>query len=288
MVKSGAHPDKFSLTVVIPVKDRERTLRRAIDSVLRQTVPVAEIIVVLNGCTSSFQSLYSSYGSTIKLLELSEANAYEARMMGAKAASSDWILFLDSDDALRSDAVRKAMRVQQACKADVVQLHIVQQIIAGPLHFNFKFPCEYNIDKAFEGAVGNNRMFNPGMAAKIFRKEVLLEVPSINYSGFWGEDKLFSMELFVRNPKVAYASDAVYFYRFGGASRTHDFCERRLEEMRQVHQLKCEWAKNRNMLDLLPAINREFDESIAAVYDSQRKSMRGAVRRLLAKVSQSS
>jgi GT2 family glycosyltransferase len=88
----------IDFSVIIAVYNGEGTLRRAIDSVLAQTYPAREIIVVDDGSTDASFKLASSYGPPVKALRQENRGAALARNAGVKAASGRWVAFLDADD----------------------------------------------------------------------------------------------------------------------------------------------------------------------------------------------
>jgi glycosyltransferase involved in cell wall biosynthesis len=89
----------MKVTALIPTYNRQAHVLRAIDSVLAQTVPVDEIIVVDDGSTDgSAEAIRSRYGSRVKLFCQENAGAASARNRGIREASGEWIALLDSDD----------------------------------------------------------------------------------------------------------------------------------------------------------------------------------------------
>lgn len=86
------------VSVIIPAYNREHTVGRSIDSVLAQTYPRIEIIVVDDGSTDGTVSVLEEYGDAIQVLKRSNGGPSAARNAGAAASRGDIIAFLDSDD----------------------------------------------------------------------------------------------------------------------------------------------------------------------------------------------
>lgn len=95
--------DIDKVSVVIPLYNSENTIVRCIESVVMQTVPVFEIIVVDDGSTDNSVKQVSEYiiNNDIKnviLLKQINSGPSVARNKGLSYASGDFIAFLDSDD----------------------------------------------------------------------------------------------------------------------------------------------------------------------------------------------
>ena len=87
------------ISVVIPAFNRIAVLRRAIDSVLAQTCPPGELIVVDDGSDDSTRELIAScYADTVKYIYQANHGVSHARNTGIKMAKGKWIALLDSDD----------------------------------------------------------------------------------------------------------------------------------------------------------------------------------------------
>ena len=90
----------ISICVVIPAHNAADTLARAIDSVLAQTRPASEIVVVDDAGTDDTAAVARSYRAQgVMLVSLHKRRgAAGARNAGIAAAGSNWIAFLDADD----------------------------------------------------------------------------------------------------------------------------------------------------------------------------------------------
>ncbi|HET9810924.1 MAG TPA: glycosyltransferase [Sphingomicrobium sp.] len=97
-----------SVAIVIPCFNQRHFLSAAIESALDQTVAANEIIVIDDGSTEDLSSVTSSYPQ-IELIRQENRGLAAARNAGAKAATSDRLIFLDSDDRLLPDAVRRGL-----------------------------------------------------------------------------------------------------------------------------------------------------------------------------------
>lgn len=85
---------KFS--IVIPVYNVEKYIKRTLDSVFSQTYQSFEVIVVNDGCTDQSIELAKEY--KVKIVNEKHVGVSEARNIGAKYATGEYLVFLDSDD----------------------------------------------------------------------------------------------------------------------------------------------------------------------------------------------
>ncbi|MFB4007608.1 glycosyltransferase family 2 protein, partial [Streptococcus pneumoniae] len=87
--------------IVIPVYNVENYLQYSVGSLIKQTYENIEIILVDDGSTDSSGEICDQYAredDRIKVLHIENGGQSRARNIGVKEASSDWIMFLDSDD----------------------------------------------------------------------------------------------------------------------------------------------------------------------------------------------
>lgn len=90
--------NQFKISVVIPAYNAGAHIGRTIDSVLKQTRPADEIIIVDDGSTDNTAEAIRQYESKVRLICQENGGASAARNTGINAAAYEWIAFLDGDD----------------------------------------------------------------------------------------------------------------------------------------------------------------------------------------------
>ncbi|MEO5705957.1 MAG: glycosyltransferase family A protein [Alteraurantiacibacter sp.] len=86
------------VSVIIPAFNRADLIGATLDSLLAQTRPPAEIVLVDDGSTDGTPDVVSAYGSSVRLIRQENAGAAAARNHGFIASTGDAIHFMDSDD----------------------------------------------------------------------------------------------------------------------------------------------------------------------------------------------
>jgi len=88
----------MNISVIIPTYNRVCVVERAIESVLNQTVPPTELIVVDDGSTDSTADVLAAFGTSIIVIRQANGGVSAARNTGIRHARYEWLSFLDSDD----------------------------------------------------------------------------------------------------------------------------------------------------------------------------------------------
>lgn len=110
----------MKISVIIPCYNSAQWIAGAAASVLAQTRPADEIIVVDDGSTDDPASPLQRFGDKVRLVRRPNGGLSAARNTGAAAASGDHFLFLDADDRLFPDALEKLSAQAAATGAGVV------------------------------------------------------------------------------------------------------------------------------------------------------------------------
>lgn len=101
----------MKISVIIPAYHSAACIQRAVRSVLEQTRPADEIIVVDDGSADDTADKAAAFGPAVRLIRQNNAGVSVARNTGIQAASGDWVAFLDADD----EWLPKKLALQQQC-----------------------------------------------------------------------------------------------------------------------------------------------------------------------------
>jgi glycosyltransferase involved in cell wall biosynthesis len=114
-------------SIIIPTYNRERIVNRAITSILSQTYPNYEIIVVDDGSTDNTEIIVkSTKNPNVKYFKTENLGVAHARNYGIKQAEGEYIGFLDSDDLMENNHLKNAYDfILQKQNPEIVHLNFL-------------------------------------------------------------------------------------------------------------------------------------------------------------------
>lgn len=97
------------ISIIIPFYNSHSTLTRAIESVFSQSINDWELILVNDGSTDNSESLIRNFIADPRIVYIYQKNSgvSAARNLGVTISRGIWLVFLDSDDALKSDILKE-------------------------------------------------------------------------------------------------------------------------------------------------------------------------------------
>lgn len=211
---------KFS--VVIPAYNGEKYISETLDCLLNQTEKDIEIVVINDGSTDSTQEIVESYAEKypcIVLYNQENAGVSAARNKGIELARGEYIIFIDSDDLISSNALEVLYSALESSSADLA-IFRVKSFGAGEGEYN---PIVDELVKDSEISCYDKRLIrNFIVSNKAYRAEMLknspIRFPSMKYS----EDGAFFMNVIhTLKPKITGVADALFMYRRHEGSVTH-------------------------------------------------------------------
>lgn len=95
------------ISVVITTHNRDKELKRAIESVVNQSYKHIELIVIDDNPTKSTKKIINQYKKSLEYIESNQRGLTFSRNKGLKIAKGNFVVFLDDDDELLKDSIYK-------------------------------------------------------------------------------------------------------------------------------------------------------------------------------------
>ena len=231
-----------TISIIIPVYNTEKYLRRCLDSIVAQTYKDFECILVDDGSTDSSSKICEEYAEKdcrFKAYHNSNGGPSKARNFGIEVSWGGYLLFVDSDDYLDSNALQTYIDIIDKDKPEIIK-------------------TGYEVDYQS----GIKEVHKCVKAKKINDKtQIFIETEEAGYAGFlwdtlfsreiigptrfdeslkWLEDHLFSFELFARCKYLVMLPNVTYHYTINSGQSLSDVKDAQMvyDAAQREYQLK--------------------------------------------------
>lgn len=216
------------ISVIIPVYNAADSIRNTVDELMRQDFPSFEVVLVDDGSTDGSSLVCDDLASVyegVRVIHKPNGGVSSARNVGLDAASGEYVMFLDADDVLKPDTLKK----MAALDADMVMGGFEKVVDSEVIEVNMPF-----LLKKYEGAdeicrflddnIGEKDSFLLNSSCfKLYRRE-LIEANSHRFdeSLRYGEDKIFVFGFLRHVTSAATLPESVYEYHIHKESLSSD------------------------------------------------------------------
>ena len=222
-------------SVIVPIYNIEKYIRRCIDSVLSQTFADFELILVDDGSPDKCPEICDEYAqkdSRIKVIHKENGGLVSARQAGINKAQGYYIFNLDGDDAITTDALMSAYQIISDTKADMVSFSysiytdgklgkVVHDLAEEGLYDKQRLE-----EEIFPNLLSNKNMQNLFyfLWGKAIKRELALKYQmNLHTSIIMGEDACCTTPCYLDANLVYMSKKAVYLYTVRGDSITTSF-----------------------------------------------------------------
>lgn len=252
--KRGITIRKILFSVLVPVYNVEKYLEKCIDSVLKQTYPYFEVILIDDGSTDQSGSICDWYARSdyrVRVYHQSNHGLIMARRNAIAKARGNYFLFLDSDDYWDTDVletINKAI-IDTGCDMVIFNYKKVtpsKSILSEPVFENgtiFEYDKKQRI---FEEVIKGYRLNNLWM--KAVKNSIVDYSDYFKYRGIkYAEDLLQSLPLLYNARRILYLDKPMYNYRMNPQSITHNFNFRCMKDITIVRGVVLNYMTAMNM-----------------------------------------
>ncbi len=233
-------------SVIVPIYNIEKYIRRCIDSVLSQSFTDWELILVDDGSPDNCPLICDEYAKLdprIKVIHKENGGLVSARQAGIRVACGDYVFNLDGDDAIYPDALESAQKIINDTNADIVSFsyncyingeigEVIQDVVPEGLynksqieeHIYPKLLCDENMMHLFYFLWG-----------KAIKRELLISHQlAVNPAISLGEDLSCVVPCFLSAQSVYMSRKSVYLYTIRNDSISTDFKTNQLTQIGDV------------------------------------------------------
>lgn len=201
----------MKISVIVPVYNSERYVRRCVDSIIAQTYPNWELILVDDGSMDSSLSIlceYEKQDSRVKVIHQENMGPGIARNAGISHATGDYIVFVDSDDRISPDYFNLlSNKTEDVVFIDIDQVDENFHVLKTEHMSSFK-----NLSKDTFLRQQMTGKINWGGVRKAVKKDLLLD----NKIGFSkhkiGEEAIYSFLILWNAETFSFINGSVYDY----------------------------------------------------------------------------
>ena len=209
------------VSIIIPCFRQGRYLREAIDSSLTQTHPGVEVVVVNDGSDDNTDEVARNYGDRITYVSQKNSGLPAARNAGIRAATGDYLLFLDSDDRLHTNGVAALLSVATPGRLVVGQFEYFTDdpaVVVLGRHDRPVEPLKHGLPDDAALLIGNIASPCAFLCPRRAANEIGLFDTRPQYYGC--EDWDFWVRLVLHGLELCRIPDVVSSYRIHGSSMT--------------------------------------------------------------------
>lgn len=217
------------ISIIIPVYNVEKYLKKCIDSVLKQTYENLEIILVNDGSTDSCGQICEEYqkkDKRIRLVVKTNGGLSDARNAGMDAAAGKYFYFLDSDDFIEPSLIETLYHELAKENADMVIFNFTKVTETGEIAGKSNFvPGTYDLSTSsskFDYLLRIFLEYKNGWEAwnRIYRADLIKKhnLRFINNSIIFAEDLCFNFYYFMHTERLVTIENSLLNYLVRGDS----------------------------------------------------------------------
>ena len=247
------------ITVIVPVYNTKKFLKRCIMSIMNQSYSNLEIIIINDGSTDGSEKICNELEKAderIRVIHQKNNGIAATRNIGIENATGQYISFVDSDDYLTKDAIEWMVSKVIESDADIVTANTYYK----NEELKVMLPERLYTGSEIKEVLVTHMMGNYAKridaisytaTAKLFKKKIFdennLRFPSERRL-IW-EDLAFSTEAYPLCEKVYISHKPVYYYCFNEGSLTHTYRQNKLELVMVLYCYMKEKIKKLNLPD---------------------------------------
>lgn len=212
----------MTITLIVPIFNVEKYIEECLNSIVNQTVPFDEVILVDDGSMDNSYRICKEYSNkfpNIFLIHQKNQGQGKARNIGIGLASSDYIMFCDSDDYFNTQVCEK---MHQEWEKQDIEVGLFDAICIYEEGFSSELnPYDRSWIQYKEIMNGEEyfvitypRMHIVSPCLMMLKKDFLIKNNIEFPIGMFYEDNVFFIKILLRAERIKYISEKLYYRRY--------------------------------------------------------------------------
>lgn len=219
--------NKNLISIIVPVYNSEKYLRKCLNSIINQTYRNIEIILIDDGSLDKSGEICDEYAkkdNRIIVIHKKNEGVSAARNTGLDVATGSYISFIDSDDYIDCDLYTKCMEILQKQNADMIKFQYYKtrqdgKVFSSSSNSLVGFISLKDNNNVFELIIKNNEF--PNCWGIIYNYDIIKNL-RYNQNLTVAEDWLFVFEAFCKANNIYVLENPLYYYIYNNNSITHE------------------------------------------------------------------
>lgn len=213
----------YKVSIIIPVYKVEPYLETCIESVINQTYPNIEIILVDDGSPDKCGEICDTYAlkdNRVFVIHKQNEGVAKARIDGFKQSSGEYVTFIDADDYVENNYIEKLIEPVIKYQADMV---VCQNFVKEGDHLT---PCIRAVKGLFDEhqiktIISQQYLYNKKtrgagipvfLCTKLIKRNFVLDGLIAGSGLWWGEDQVASFYILTKIKTLFVMPDCLYYY----------------------------------------------------------------------------
>lgn len=262
------------ISVIIPVYNVEKYIKRCLESVINQTYKDIEIIIIDDGSTDNSGIIceeYSKRDKRIKVVHTENAGAARARNIGLDMAKGEYISFIDSDDWIMLNFLSTLLYLCKDNDADIAKCETIDV-----KDENFKINNNnteikiYNSKEIMNSIYSQPKLFNVAVMNKLYKRKIF---ENLRFKeGVINEDEEILCKLIYRANKIAVTNQILYCYFLSENSVTRSEFRIKNLDILEIFESRLKFLTDKGFHELYKQTEAQYLRIIGNFYYSISKS----------------
>lgn len=212
--------NNFEISIIIPVYNVEKYIKKCLDSVLNQSNSKIQIIIINDGSTDNSHEIIEKYlekHKNIIYIQQKNQGAAVARNTGLKYVKGEYVMFLDSDDYLERNSLHNLYKYIKNMNSEIIVFGYRKIWEEGSQILFDKLNDKFEENKIYNGQfIAENMMIENVMGYccdKIFNFQYIINNPLEFKSYSCLEDFLPIFKQIYKAEKICFYNKVIYNYR---------------------------------------------------------------------------